>query len=354
MERAVVLCDGYFGDITGKTANGLVRYSKRYEIAAVIDRTKAGQDAGEVLDGKRRGIPILRDLREAVEKTHPDTLILGVATEGGYIPPEFRPVIREAIEGGLNVASGLHEYLGDDPEFAPLAAKHGVTLIDVRRPRAMKDSHHFANATRHLPCLRIPVLGTDGVVGKRTCALLLTDALKAAGVRTTFVATGQTGLLQGSPYGVPLDSLTTDFMVGELESEIVRAFEETKPQVIVVEGQGSITHPAYVCGSRSIVMASMPSAILMMHPPARKVRDYLSDTVAWPMPTPEQEIEALEFAARIAGGGKVFGIGINHEHMTRAQVDETVAEYERRYGLPTADPLWHGCGKFVEAIRSMV
>ena len=353
MERAVILCDGYFGDVTGKTANGLVRYSKRYQIAGVIDRTKAGRDAGEVLDGTPRGIPIFGDLAEAVEKTRPDTLVLGVATEGGYIPAEFRPVIREAIEAGLNVASGLHEYLGDDAEFAGLAAQHEVQLIDVRRPPPMKDSHHFANATRRLPCLRIPVLGTDGVIGKRTCALLLTDALNAAGLRATFVATGQTGLLQGSPYGVPLDSLTTDFMVGELESEIVRAYEETKPQVIIVEGQGSITHPAYDCGTRSIVMASMPSAILMMHAPARKVRDYLSDTVAWPMPKPEEEIEALEFAARIAGGGRVFAIGLNHERMTRSEVDATAAEYERRYGLPTADPLWHGCGKFVEAIRGL-
>ena len=353
MERAVILCDGYFGDVTGKTANGLVRYSKRYAIAGVIDHTKAGRDAGEVLDGTRNGIPIFRDLREAVESTRPDTLILGVATEGGYIPAEFRPIIREAIQDGLNVAAGLHEYLGDDSEFAPLAAKHGVKLIDVRRPRPMKDSHHFSNATRRLPCLRIPVLGTDGVIGKRTCALRLTDALNAAGVKATFVATGQTGLLQGSPYGVPLDSLTTDFMVGELESEIVRAYEETRPRVIIVEGQGSITHPAYVCGSRSIVMASMPSAILMMHAPARKLRDYLSDTVAWPMPKPEEEIEALEFAARIAGGGKVFAIGLNHENMTRVQVDETAAQYEQKYRLPTADPLWHGCGKFVDAIRAM-
>jgi uncharacterized NAD-dependent epimerase/dehydratase family protein len=354
MERAVVLCDGYFGDVTGKTANGLVRYSKRYQITGIIDHTKSGKDAGEVLDGKPNGIPIFRDLREAVEKAKPETLIIGVATEGGYIPVEFRPVIREAIEDGLNVAAGLHEYLSDDPEFGPLAVKHGVLLIDVRRPRPMKDSHHFANATRNLPCLRIPVLGTDGVIGKRTCALLLTDALNAAGTKATFVSTGQTGLLQGSSYGVPLDSLTTDFMVGELESEIVRAYEETRPKVIIVEGQGSISHPAYVCGSRSIVMASMPSAILMMHAPARKVRDYLSDVVAWPMPKPEEEMEALEFAARIAGGGKVFAIGLNHENLTRDQVEATVKEYEAKYRLPTADPLWHGCEKFVAGIQALL
>ena len=354
MERAVILCDGFFGQNTGKTANGLVRYSKRYDIVGVIDHTKAGKDAGEVLDGKPNGIPIFKGLPEAVAKGRPETLVIGVATFGGYIPKEFRPTIKQAIEHGLNVAAGLHEYLNDDPEFPALAKSHGVTLIDVRRPRPIREAQQFSDKSRHLPCLRIPILGTDGAIGKRTTALLLTDALNVAGIKTTFVATGQTGLLQGSPYGVPLDSIKGDFMVGELESEVVRAYEETKPEVILVEGQGSISHPAYVAGTRSIIMASMPSAILMMHAPARKTRTFRRDVVAWPMPTPEQEIEWLEFYTRIAGGGKVIAIGINHENMTRGQVEATVKEYEAKYGLPTADPLWHGCGKFVERIKRML
>ena len=115
MEKAVILCDGYFGQSTGKTANGLVRHSKRYQIAGVIDHTKAGRDAGEVLDGKANGIPIVANLKEAVEKCGPETLIIGVATFGGYIPREFRPIIREAIENRLNIVAGLHEYLNDDP-----------------------------------------------------------------------------------------------------------------------------------------------------------------------------------------------------------------------------------------------
>ncbi len=354
MERAVILCDGFFGQNTGKTANGLVRYSKRYEIVGVIDHTKAGKDAGEVLDGKPNGIPVFKDLPEAVAKGRPETLVIGVATFGGYIPKEFRPTIKQAIEHGLDVACGLHEYLNDDPEFPALARDHGVTLIDVRRPRPIREAQQFSDKSRHLPCLRIPILGTDGAIGKRTTALLLTDALNVAGIQTTFVATGQTGLLQGSPYGVPLDSIKGDFMVGELEAEVVRAYEETKPEVLLVEGQGSISHPAYVAGTRSIIMASMPSAILMMHAPARKTRTFRRDVVAWPMPTPEQEIEWLEFYTRIAGGGKVIAIGINHENMTRQQVEATVKEYEAKYGLPTADPLWHGCGKFVERIKRML
>src|SRR5712691_3467142 len=214
MERAVILCDGYFGQSTGKTANGLVRYSKRYQIAGVIDHTKLGRDAGDILDGKPNGIPVVASLREALDRCEPKTLIIGVATFGGYIPPEFRPIIREAIENNLNVVAGLHEFLNDDAEFVKLAQEHGVRLVDVRRPRPIRESKQFSDVTRTLPCLRIPVLGTDGAIGKRTTALLLTDALNAAGIPSAFVATGQTGLLQGSSYGVPLDSIKADFMVG--------------------------------------------------------------------------------------------------------------------------------------------
>src|SRR3989441_1597488 len=133
MEKAVILCDGYFGQSTGKTANGLVRYSKRYEIAGVIDHTKAGRDAGEVLDGKPNGIPIVANLKEAIERCQPETLIIGVATFGGDLPKQFRPRLREAIGDRPNVVAGLHEFLHDGPEFTKLAEAHGVRLVDVRK-----------------------------------------------------------------------------------------------------------------------------------------------------------------------------------------------------------------------------
>src|SRR2546427_8277157 len=142
-------------------------------------------------------------------------------------------------------------------------------------------------------------------------------------------------------------------MVGELESEAVCGYEEPRARVVVVEGQASISHPSYVGGTRAIINASMPSALLMMHAPARKTRSFRRDVVAWPMPTVDEEIEWLQFFTRTIGGGRVTGIGINHENMTRDEVDATVRTYEQKYGIPTADPLWHGCGKFVDAIRRM-
>jgi uncharacterized NAD-dependent epimerase/dehydratase family protein len=349
-QRALVLCDGSFATSTGKTANGLVRRSLRFEIVGVIDRTKAGGDAGEVLDGVRNGIPIVAGLREGIERCRPDALVIGVATFGGYIPRDFRPVIRAAIKGGLDVVAGLHEYLSNDPEFSALAAKHGVRLVDVRKPRPLRELRQFSDLSRKLPCLRLPVLGTDGSIGKRTTALLLADALNAGGVNATFVATGQTGLLQGAEFGVPVDAVPGDFVVGELEWEIHRAYEATKPQVIVVEGQGSISHPAYVMGTRAILMASMPQAMVLQHAPARRTRNFRRDVVAWPMPRVEDEIRMLEMFSP----GKVIAITLNHEDMTREQVDATAATYEATYGLPTCDPLWHGVDKVAAAVRPHV
>jgi len=352
METALILCEGYFGTGTGKTANGLVRYSRRYRIIGVLDRTKAGRDAGEVLDGKPCGIPIFADLRTALTKLpeKPDTLILGVATFGGYIPAEFRPVILEAIKAGMNVAAGLHEYLSEDREFAELAARQGVRLIDVRKPRPLRELEQFSDRSRHLPCLRIPVLGTDGSIGKRTTAILLTEALEGAGISAEFVATGQTGLLQGARYGVPIDAIRGDFMVGELEAQIVKAYEERKPKVIVVEGQGSISHPAYVCGTRAILMASMPSGIVLQHAPGRKVRNFRQDVVSWPMPPIEKEIQMLE----LFSDSKVLALTLNHETLTPEDVKRIEEEYESRYGLPTCAPLLDGCEKLVDRIRVML
>src|SRR3972149_1762639 len=146
-----------------------------------------------------------------------------------------------------------------------------------------------------LPCRRTPVLGTDGAIGKRTGALLLTDALNDAGIRAACGAAGQTGLLQGSEYGVPLDAIKGDFMVGELEAEIVRAHDETKARVVVVEGQGSISHPAYVCGTRAVLMASMPSGILMMDALARATGSPLLVVLVWALPRFYGEMRWLEF-----------------------------------------------------------
>ena len=349
MENAIVLCEGKFGTSTGKTANGLVRYSKRFQILGVIDSTKAGQDAGVVLDGKPKGIPIFRNLKEALNniEEHVEWLIIGVATVGGRLPPEFRPIINEALINRMNVIAGLHEFLAEDPEFSRIAYSMNVKIVDIRKCPPIDKLHHFQDKVRKLNVIRIPILGTDGSIGKRTTGIFLTEALNEAGIKTTFVATGQTGILQGAKYGIPLDAISPDYMVGELENVIVEAYENEKPKIIIIEGQGALSHPAYVCGSRAIVMASQPNAVICQHAPKRVCRNYHKETLCLPMPPLEKEIKLIHTFAET----DVIGIALNHESMTDDELEFYIRKYEDEFKVPVTDVLKHGCEKFVNKIK---
>jgi uncharacterized NAD-dependent epimerase/dehydratase family protein len=347
METAVVLCEGQFAKPFGKTAAGLVRHSLRFHILGIIDSTNAGKDAGEVLDGKKNGIPIFASMEDALERLRckPDWLIIGVATVGGWLPKEFRPLIRTSIENGINIISGLHEWLSQDPEFRKHADAHGVKIVDIRREPPLEKMHHYRGLACKMDAIRIPVLGTDAASGKRTTAIILTKELNARGIKTVFVATGQTGLLQGSEYGIPLDAIRGDFVVGELENAIEQAYENERPQVIIIEGQGALSHPAYVTGSRAIVSASCPSTIVLQHAPAREYRSYHPE-LKFPNSTIDRELELIKICAK----SDIIGISINHTGMTRPEVEKKIAEYEKAYGVPACDALVDGTGKIADAI----
>jgi uncharacterized NAD-dependent epimerase/dehydratase family protein len=352
LETALVLCEGHFGEYVGKTANGLVRHSERFQILGIIDNTNAGMMAHEVVFEARKGIPVFGSLSkalEALDKT-PDSLIIGVATIGGMLPSDFRPVVKEAIKSRMNVIAGLHEFLGEDPEFSELAKEHGVNLVDVRKEPPLEEMRRFSDLCKDLPVLRIPVLGTDSSIGKRTTAIELTKALNEEGIKTVFVGTGQTGILQGFKYAIPLDSIQGDYMVGELEKMIVQAYEEERPQVILIEGQGSISHPAYVCGTRAVIMASQPQGIILQHAPGRKFRNFRRDELKLPMPDLGKEIEML----RIFSNSKVIAITLNHEGLNEALIQDYIGLYEHEFGIPCDEVLVYGCEKLVSAIKSRI
>ncbi len=348
METAIILSEKAFGRTGGKTTHGLVRHSLRFKILGVIDSTRAGNDAGELLDGKKNGIPIFKSVRQAIDELpkRPDYLIVGVATVGGMLPKEFRPALRDAIKNKIHVISGLHEWLALDPEFSKLAKKNGVTITDIRKEPPLKKMHYYRNLASKMDAVRIPVLGTDAASGKRTTAIILTKELNDRGIKTSFVATGQTGLLQGSKFGVPVDAIRGDYVVGELENAIDKAYRTEHPKVIIVEGQGALSHPAYVTGSRTIVNASSPNAVVLQHAPARKWRTYHEKELALPNGTIDREMELIKVYARC----DVIAISINHQGMTRKQVVEKIAEYEKKYGIPACDPLVDGTGKIADAI----
>lgn len=330
---AVVYCEANFGEPDGKTANGLVRHSERYRIVSVVDSTQAGRDAGEVLGDGANGIPIVADLAEALVRNgaSPDVLIFGVAPASGMLSPTERDVLLGAMARGISIVNGLHEFLNEDPEFAAAAAAYGVTIHDVRRPRAKKDLRMFSGRIDTVTCPRIAVLGTDGAIGKRTTATILTKALNDRGIKTVLVGTGQTGLIQGARYGVALDAIPCQFCSGEMESAVVEAFEGEHPDVIIVEGQGALSHPAYI-SSAFILRGSRPDAVILQHAPARTM---LGDFPDVPTPAPADEIILIETFADT----KVIGLTINHERMSDAEVTAAIVMYEAELGIPTTDAL---------------
>ena len=220
---AVVLCDGFFATINGKTAHGLVRGSERYRVLGVIDAPTAGRDAGEVLDGRPRGIPVFATLAEALARLpeKPDFAIVGVATSGGVFTPGLEQALLEAVESGLSIVNGLHHLAADQPALAEAARRRGVRIVDVRRPKKPGELHFWTGEIRNLATPRIAVLGTDCALGKRTTTRMLVEACRQAGIRADWIYTGQTGFLQGAPFGFILDATANDFVSGELEHAVL-------------------------------------------------------------------------------------------------------------------------------------
>ena len=345
---AIVYCEGAFGTPNGKTANGLVRFTARYQIAGVIDSTQASRDAGDLLDGKPNGIPIFASIGEAIETLarRPQYFVIGLAPDGGKLPSLAREAVERAIEFGLNVDSGLHEFLSEDPALMALAEHHNVTIRDVRRTPPRSQLHFFTGKIAEVKALKLAVLGADSAIGKRTTAIKLNQALNSAGIKSELIGTGQTSWLQGVKYGLLLDSLINDFVTGEIEHAIYEAWRNEHPQVILLEGQGSIAHPAYP-GGFELIAAGRVDGIILQHAPARKVYDGFEN---YPMGTLEREIQILELLAN----NPVIALTINHEGMTNAKVRTTIADFEQHYGRPTTDVLLDGCDKLVTLIQTLL
>lgn len=341
---AIIYCEANFAAIDGKTANGLVRCSEKYKILSVIDSEKAGLDTGMVLDNKINDIPICRDLADALEHagTVPDYFIYGMAPSSGMLSIHERSLILEAMGHGMNVVNGLHEFLNDDPVFIAACAESQVEILDVRKPRAKKDLRMFSGRISEVTCPVIAVLGTDCAIGKRTTATILTRALNDRGVATVMIGTGQTGLMQGARYGIALDAIPSQFCAGELEATVVEAFENENPDVIIIEGQGALSHPAF-SSTAFILRGSCANGVILQHAPGR---DHRCDFEQMPMPTPGSEINLIETFADT----KVIGLTINHENMNDVEVDAAIIRYGNELGIPVTDALTRSPSHLVQMV----
>ena len=341
---AIIYCEANFGAIDGKTANGLVRHSERYKILSVIDSEKAGLDTGIVLDNKENGIPVCSDLADSLERagTLPDYFIFGMAPSSGMLSLKERSLVLEAIGRGMNIVNGLHEFLNDDPVFEAASAASNVKILDVRKPPNKKDLHIFTGDIDQVTCPRIAVLGTDCAIGKRTTATILAKALNDHGIKSVMIGTGQTGLIQGARYGVAIDAIPSQFCAGELEAMIIKAFQAESPDVIIIEGQGALSHPAFSSTS-FILRGACPDGVVLQHAPARRNRCDFAQMI---MPAPATEINLIETFAKT----KVIGVTINHEDMSDAEVSSAILRYENELGIPTTDALSRSPERLVEMV----
>lgn len=341
-EKALILAEGFYATTDAKTAHGLVRRSDRFVIVGVIDSKLAGRDAGEVVDGRRRGIKIYSSLEEALLE-HPDVkyLVVGVATTGGRLPEEYRGIILDALRRGIGVVSGLHEFLSDDPELVSVAQKSGAEIIDVRK-LYYSMRVHYTGKIKEVRALKIVVAGTDSAVGKRTTALDLESELKSRGVKTVFIGTGQTAWMQGAKYVFVLDSVINDFIPGLLEDTVWRAYVEEKPKVIVVPGQGSLLHPVFP-GTFEILNLLKPEIVILQHAPARKHFDGFPEH---PLPPLEKFVRLIELIT----DRRVFAITLNTENLSYEEAVRIRESIEKELGLPAVIPTKEGVGRIVDLI----
>lgn len=344
---AIVYCQGYFNTLWGKTAHGLVRFTRRYDVVGVVDHRYAGRDAGDVLDQKQAGIPTYATIDDALQEagrhnkkiTH---LVFGIAPDGGKLDDSMREAILHALQRGLNVDCGMHTFLSEDPEMRAAASQSGATIRDVRKTPDRKDLHPFTGRIRDVKSFRLVALGTDSSAGKRTTAWKLVEALERRGIATAMIGTGQTAWLQGARYGVIMDALINDFVAGEIEHAILSAWDTERPQVMVVEGQGSLMNPIYP-GGFEILAAGRPHGVIMQHVPRRRDYDGIPGTPIHPL---ERQIRAVELLSDVP----VMAITINHEGMEHHEIDGECARLQRETGLPTLDPLIHPMDAIVDVV----
>ncbi len=344
MKRAIILTNGLLQTADAKTAHGLIRESNRFKIVAVVDFKNAGNDAGFLLDGKNRNIPVYATVAEAMQ-SKPEVCIVGVATVGGMFPGTLLEEVKEAILHKLDIVNGLHDHLNARPEIKKLAEENSVELIDIRTPKKLQDLHFWTGEIFQINTPIIAVIGTDCALGKRTTAKFVINACNEAGLHTEMIYTGQTGWLQGGKYGFVFDSTLNDFVSGELEHSILECNNAEKPDVIFIEGQSALRNPSGPCGSELLISGNAKSVILV-HAPKRKYYDHLEN---WgKIFSLESEIALIKQL-----GSNVIAISINTENCTVEEAFALQKEYEEKFGITILLPMYDSCEKIVPVIKKL-
>ncbi|MFY0685045.1 MAG: DUF1611 domain-containing protein [Balneola sp.] len=349
--NTIVFCQGMFNTPEGKTSHGLVRFTERYNVLAIIDKRYAGKDAGEVLDNRPNGIMIFPDFITAYESFNEQGIkvsnfIVGLAPDGGRLPKEHKKEIALALEKGLNVDSGLHDFLTNDPELVKLAEKSSCRIRDVRKTPDRDKLHFFTGEIEKVDCLKLAVLGSDSAIGKRTTAWLLVHGFQKKGFKAEMIGTGQTGWMQGAKYSMIMDSCINDFVSGEIEHAVVSAWKEADPDVVVIEGQGSLMNPAYP-GGFEILAAGRPDYVILQHSPTRLEYDGFP---GYKLHSLAEQINAI----KVISGKEVIAVTLNHEGLKPEEIDPTCRIITEETGLPCFDVLANGADELIELLKEKI
>lgn len=333
--KMVILTEGHTHPLTAKTACSVIRYRPE-EVVAVLDSCQAGQPI-EGLLGVGQGIPIVASLDEVGEA---DTLLLGIATQGGQIPGPWREIILASIDRGMNVVSGLHDFLCDDTEIANAAAERGCQIVDVR-----KNDHHSVSHRKQIrgDCLRVHTVGNDCNVGKMVTSIEVAREIVARGVDAKFVATGQTGIMiEGD--GCPIDCVVSDFVNGAAE-ELVLSHQHH--DILVIEGQGSIVHPRYSAVTVGLLHGSVPQALILCYEVGRTAFRTMDHVPLPPLDEVKQLNESMASAAREC---RVIAISMNSRNLSAEEAEAERERVRHQYGLPVCDVFRHGPGELADAV----
>jgi uncharacterized NAD-dependent epimerase/dehydratase family protein len=343
-DTAIVYVDRLFKCADGKTAHGLVRFSKRFDIRCVVDTTLQEGDSGEILDGIKRNIPLYNNLDKALKLTNADTFIIGAVSDAIAIPKGYSNAIKWALSNGLNIVSGLHEFISDNPIFMKLAQKNNCKIIDVRK--IFRDKKKiYTGKINTVKSKRIAIIGTDSAVGKRTTAVVLNKDIKKHGWKSDMIYTGQTGWMQGWPHGVVIDAMINDFVAGGIEEAIIESWHDCKPDFMLIEGQGSLVHPFFP-GGFEILAAGKIDGFIIVDAPGRKNLDGFP---GYPMPNPERVIKIAELLTE----KPLMGIGINSENLDKKNLLKVKNNFREKFRVPVVEPIHDGASDIVLYLEKM-
>ena len=340
--RFLIVADGDFSPMTSKTANSVIRFLPDRTVG-VLDRQLAGRTVQDVL-GFGGALPVVGSMREGLA-LGPTAVLVGIAPQGGRMPSEWRAWLAEALDHGCDLWSGLHTFLGDDPLLAEKARAGGRRIFDLRRPPA--DLPIASGLAKTVEPLVVLTVGTDCNVGKMTAQLEFTRRLNDRGVRTRFVATGQTGIMIEG-WGIAVDAVVADFIAGAAEWLVLEGARDA--DVVLVEGQGSINHPGYSGVTLGLLHGSCPDALILCH---QCTREYIGDyrQAAWlRIPPLAQYIRLYETIGGAVHPTKVIGISLNTYDMTDAEARRACEAASRETGLPATDPVRFDPTPLVDAV----